>query len=392
MMKHKQITSITAIAVILALFGLGACAPAPAPAPVVEQVEVVVEVTRVVEVEGETIVEIEEIVITAIPEAVEEVEEPAGDVIDSDMEIKAALIIPGVHTDFGWNYVAFQALSNLKSMVPQVSRIDYTELAGPGDAEKIIRDYIAAGYNLIFVHGYQFKEGVDRVVAENPENVYVAITEGTEADLVEGYVSYVSPEGQEASYILGNLAAGVSNNGKVGIISGMESVDVVRNVAGFKAGVDAYEDGAQEVTMTVVGHWDDPGAGKKAAEAMMIAGVDVIYCMGDGTSIGVIQAVTEARAAGEDVYYIGYPSDQHAAFSDTVLSSIVYDFNDIFIQQANDVLLGNFGKQGYSITLGDGVDVAPYYQFEEDVPDDVKAKMMENEEAILKGDIIVPGK
>lgn len=307
----------------------------------------------------------------------------------SDMKIKAALVMPGVHTDFGWNYVAFEALSNLKSQVPNVTQIDYTELVGPGDVEKVLRDYIAAGYNLIFVHGYQFKEGVDKVVSEKPD-VHIVITEGTEADLVDGYVSYISPEGHEASYILGTLAAGLSKTGKTGIISGMESVDVNRNVQGFEAGIKAYDNGKQEVTMTVVGNWDDPGAGKKAAEAMLIAGIDVIYCMGDGTSSGVIQAVTEAREAGKEIYYIGYPSDQHAGFSDTVLTSIVYNFNDTFLQQANDVLSGDFGKQGYSVSLNKGITIAPFYQFEESVPAELKTKMQEVEDSIVKGEISVP--
>jgi basic membrane protein A and related proteins len=353
-MKHNYLLkTISVMLIILFLLGLGACTPAPAAAP-----------------------------------------QPAGNpgvvAIDSNKQIKAALIMPGVHTDFGWNYVAFHALSNLKSKVPQVTEIGYTELVGPSDAEKAIRDYVAAGYNLIFVHGYQFKEGVDQVVKDKPANVYIAVTEGSQPDLVAGYVSYISPEGQDASYMLGLLAAGMSKTGKVGIISGMESVDVNRNVGGFKPGVKAYQDGKQAVTMTVVGNWDDPAAGKKAAEAMMVAGVDVIYCMGDGTSIGVIQAVTEARKAGKDVYYIGYPSDQHAAFSDTVLSSIVYDFDNIFIQHARDALLGNFGKQGYSLKLDDGITIAPYYQFEKNVPDQVKTKMKEAETAILSGKLKVP--
>ncbi len=57
--------------------------------------------------------------------------------------------------------------------------------------------------------------------------------------------------------------------------------------------------------MTVVGNWDDPGAGKKAAEAMLIAGIDVIYCMGMGPAVGY-PGRTEAREAGKEIYYIGY--------------------------------------------------------------------------------------
>jgi basic membrane protein A and related proteins len=384
-MNSKRFLPI--IAVILTttmLLGLAACSPAPAPAPAAPAAPQQVEVTRIVEKQATVIsTVVKEVVVTSTPAP--EQKEDLG-----NMQIKAALVMPGVHTDFGWNYVAFEALSNLISTLPaNITRIDYTELVEPGDAEKVLRDYIAAGYNLIFVHGYQYKEGVDKVMADKPKNVYIVIVEGTQADLIDGSVSFISPEGNGASYVLGTLAAGMSNNKNVGIISGMESVDVNRNVAGYKAGVEAFGNGTK-VGMTIVGNWDDPSAGKKAAEAMMTAGVDVIYCMGDGTSIGVIQGVSEAQKAGKKVFYIGYPSDQHAAFSDIVLTSIVYNFKDSFLNQAKDVLLGKFGKQGYAISLGKGVSIAPFYQFEDTVPADLKATMADKEAAILKGSITVP--
>lgn len=305
-------------------------------------------------------------------------------------EIKAALIMPGVHTDFGWNYVGFTALANLKAKMPEVKKIDYTELVEPGAAEKTIRDYIAGGYNLIFVLGYQYKEGVDRVVAEKPANVHIAVCEGSDKDLIAGLVSYYEPKGNTASYILGVLAAGMSKTGKVGVISGMESVDVNRDLAGFKPGVEGYDNGKQQVTNSVVGRWDDPAQGKTVAEGMINAGVDVIYCMGDGTSLGVMQAVQEARAANKDIYYIGYPSDQHAAFNDVVLTSIVYDWNDAYLNLAKDVLNGSFGKQGYSISIDKGVTIAPFYQFEDAVPAALKAKMDDVKAKIIKGDLKVP--
>lgn len=306
-------------------------------------------------------------------------------------EIKAALIMPGIHTDFGWNYVGFQALTNLKKSIPQVKRIGYTELVGPPDVEKVLRDYMISGYNLVFVLGYQFKEGVDRVLKDKPKNFYVAIIEGTQVDLIKDFCTYLAPMGNTASYVLGILAGGVTKTNKVGVLSGMESVDVLRNIAGFIPGVKNVNPEA-EVIHTVIGRWDDAPGGKQAANAMINSGIDVIYCMGDGTSIGVMEAVKEAREKDKRVFYIGYPANQYETASSIVLSSIVYDWTEVFQKVAQDVLNGTFGQQGYSITLGAGIDIAPFYQFEEEVPQQVKDAMKAARDKIESGAINVPVK
>ena len=304
-------------------------------------------------------------------------------------EIKAALIMPGIHTDFGWNYVGFQALSNLKKAIPQVKRIGYTELVGPPDLEKVLRDYQISGYNLVFVLGYQFKEGVDRVLKDKPKNFHVAIIEGSPADLIKDFCTYLAPMGNTASYVLGVLAGGMTKTNKVGVLSGMESVDVLRNIAGYIPGVKSINPGAK-VVHTVIGRWDDAPGGKQAANAMINSGIDVIYCMGDGTSIGVMEAVKEARGKGKRVFYIGYPANQYETASNIVLSSIIYDWTEVFQKVAQDALNGSFGRHGYDITLGSGIDIAPFYQFEEEVPQKVKDAMSVARQKIESGDLKVP--
>jgi len=122
----------------------------------------------------------------------------------------------------------------------------------------------------------------------------------------------------------------------------------------------------------------------------MAKGVDVIYCQGDGTSLGVIQAVKSARDAGKDIYYIGYPVDQSVLAPGYVLTSLVYDYSDILASQVNDIYNGQYGQGKYTIELGKGMELALFYNFDPMVPQDAKDMIAKAREDILAGRLTVP--
>jgi len=83
----------------------------------------------------------------------------------------------------------------------------------------------------------------------------------------------------------------------------------------------AYEKGARdidketEVLFTVAGSWSDPTKGRDIAAALFSQGVDIIYSIAGGTSVGVIN---EAKKQGK--YCIGVDSNIIAFAPDTILA------------------------------------------------------------------------
>ncbi|OYT51733.1 MAG: hypothetical protein B6U73_01295 [Desulfurococcales archaeon ex4484_204] len=306
-------------------------------------------------------------------------------------ELKVAVILPGTVTDYGWDYAPVIALNKLEAMslpIPIVSH-KYVELVEPAEAEGVMRSLIAAGYNWIWAWGFQYREAVLKVAKTAPEGVYFTINEGKPEDVIPGKVEIIDEWPHKTAYLAGIIAASVSKTKKLGGIDGMETLHLKLAEAGFVAGAKAYDPNIKYYRV-IVGGWGDPEGGKRAAESLMAMGVDVIFCQGDGTSLGVIEAVKKARDEGKEVYYIGYPVDQSVIAPGYVLTSLNYDYSDILKQQVYDMYYGRFGNGKYSIELGRGMELAPFYNFDPEIPERAKKMVREAREKILKGELVVP--
>jgi len=307
-----------------------------------------------------------------------------------DVPLKVGVILPGTVTDYGWDYAPLVALNELeyKELAIPITKHKFVELVEPAEAEGAIRDLIAVGYNWIWLWGFQYREAA-LAVAPDVEGVYFMINEGKPEDAIPGKVDVIDEWPHKTAYLLGIVAASMSNTKKIGAVSGMESLHIVLGAAGFVAGAKAY-DSTITFNNVYVGGWADPEGGRVAAESLMAVGVDVIYCQGDGTSLGVIGAVKTARDEGKDVHYIGYPVDQSMLAPGYVLTSIVYDYSDILKAQIQDIYAGEYGKGKYTIELGKGMEIASFFNFDPEVPERAKDMIAEARRKILSGEIVVP--
>jgi basic membrane lipoprotein Med (substrate-binding protein (PBP1-ABC) superfamily) len=55
-----------------------------------------------------------------------------------------------------------------------------------------------------------------------------------------------------------------------------------------------------------------------------------------------------------------------------------------------DIYAGKYGQGKYTIELGKGMELAPFYNFDPIVPKKAKEMIREVREKILKGEIVVP--
>ena len=305
-------------------------------------------------------------------------------------ELKVGVILPGTVTDYGWDYAPLVALNKLETIdLPiRITEHKFVELVEPGDAEGAARDLVSVGYNWIWAWGFQYREAI-LAVASGTQGVYFLINEGKAGDAIPGKVDVIDEFPHKTAYLLGIIGGSMSRTKKVGAVSGMESLHIVLGEAGFKAGAQAY-DPSITFDHIYVGGWADPEGGRVAAESLIAKGVDVIYCQGDGTSLGVIQAVKAARDSGKEVFYIGYPVDQSVLAPGYVLTSNVYDYSDILSSMVKEIYLGKYGLGKYSIELGKGMEMAPFYNFDDQIPQRAKEMVAKAREEMLSGKLIVP--
>jgi basic membrane protein A len=257
---------------------------------------------------------------------------------------QVALLTPGPISDRSWNGGAYDGLMAIRdSLGAQVSHV---QTKTPAEFEENFRQYGAQGYDLVIGHGFEFQDAAVRVGPEFPRTLYVT----TSGNTVRANVAGIQFAFEEASYLAGILAAGMTKSGTIGAIGGTELPPVKRSF-------EAYAAGARSVTphinvvVSYVGNWDDLSAGKEQALAQIGRRIDVIFQNADAAGLGVFQAAKESGST----YVIGANADQNAVAPEVTLGSVVIDLRRAFLLVAREVRSGQFRPRVVSLGVRDNV-------------------------------------
>src|SRR5919106_6185544 len=85
---------------------------------------------------------------------------------------------------------------------------------------------------------------------------------------------------QEATYLLGALAAMMSKNGTIGFIGGERYPNIINIFEGYKQGAKDVSPG-MKVLSTYLDNWDDPAAGIMAGLSQINSGADLLLHVAD---------------------------------------------------------------------------------------------------------------
>lgn len=293
--------------------------------------------------------------------------------------MKVAVILFGSADDAAWNASMYDAVMRVKD--DYNLDVHYSEHIGGADVERVARDYASRGYELIIAHGSAYGEHIARIAPDFPDTFFMHGHSMEVADNISSYWTYY----HEGGFVAGALAAYLSETKKMGVVAGLAIPSVIMGSEGFKAGAE-YVDPDITVNITYIGSFEDPAGGKEAALAQIEGGADVICILGNGTGLGSISAVTEL-----DVLAIGFYGDQHNRAPEHVVTSVMNVWDPIVIKALEDIKAGKFGNNTYYPNLEDGsVAMAPYFYFEDKIPQEVKDDVEEIKAKIFAGEIEVP--
>jgi basic membrane protein A len=258
--------------------------------------------------------------------------------------MRVGLITPGSIADAAWNSGAYRGLLEIRDSLGV--RVSQVEARTPAEQEEALRTYAAQGYSLVFAHGFEFQAAAERVSRQYPATVII-VTSGERA------VSNVAPlifRLEEASYLCGMVAGGMTKSNVIGFVGGIELPPI-------KAAYDGWVRGAQAVNPRVqarqiyLNSFDDAAAGREAALALIRVGADMLHHNADAAALGLFQAVKETPG----VYAFGANSDQTQLAPDRVLGSAIIDLPRAFLLVAREVRDGKFVPRVESFGLASGV-------------------------------------
>jgi basic membrane lipoprotein Med (substrate-binding protein (PBP1-ABC) superfamily) len=199
---------------------------------------------------------------------------------------------------------------------------------------------------LVFAHGFEFQGPAERVSAEYPNTVFI-VTSGSRA---HGNVAPLIFRLEEASYLAGMVAGGLTRTNVLGFVGGIELPPI-------KAAYDGWVNGARSVNPKVktreiyLNSFDDAAAGREAALALIRIGADMFHHNADAAALGVFQAVKESPG----VYIFGANADQSALAPGRVVGSAVIDLPRALLLVAKEVKSRTFRPKVESFGLESGV-------------------------------------
>ena len=309
---------------------------------------------------------------------------PAPRAADDDGGPRVALLTAGPVSDAGWYAGAYEGLMLLRDSLG--ARVSHQQTRTPAEFDEAFLSYGSQRYDLVFAHGFEYQDAAIRAGERFPEMTVVVSGGGR---IRENVVPLIF-ELEQATYLAGMVAAGVSRTGVVGMVGGVEIPPVQGTFRAFEAGAAAVN---PEVTVleAFTGNWDDVAAAKEAAVAQIRRGADVLIHNVDAASFGVFQAVREAAASGRSTWALGMNRDQNEVAPDVILGSAVIRIPQAFLETARRWQAGGLG--GAAVYAGSAervIDYVPNPLLLGRVPPALAERIEDARAAIRAGTLDVP--
>jgi len=153
---------------------------------------------------------------------------------------------------------------------------------------------------------------------------------------------------EEATYVLGVIAARESKSGKAGLVGGINVPSIASSFLAFKAGAQSVNP-KFEVKEIYTGNFEDLGAAKVATLSLINAGCDFIFHQANEAGRGVFQACTERK-----VRCFGANADQTSLAPEVVVASAVLDVPAAYVLMARTVKEGRFKPEIQHFGMNEG--------------------------------------
>jgi basic membrane protein A and related proteins len=273
--------------------------------------------------------------------------------------------------------------------------VQVLESTSESDFEPNMQTFTTGDCDLIVPVGFLLEAVTLEAAAANPEQDF-AIVDVFNAEEVENVLG-LNFNTDEAAFLAGYASAATTESGTLGTYGGINIPPVTIFMDGFLAGVNYFNeetggdvqligwDGSEGQFTENFTNLDD---GRRITESLLDNGADTILPVAGpvgGGSAAAIQDRGEGRLIWVDTD--GYESTD---FGDIMFTSIQKQLDVAVFDAIEAKLNGTFEGGNYFGTLeNDGVALAPFHDFDADVPQEVKDELETIREGIIAGEIEV---
>ena len=303
---------------------------------------------------------------------------------------KAEVFCIGLVTDVGevddksFNQSAWEGAQQAATELGGIT--NYVETKDAKDYMANMQLFIDKGYDVIVTVGFAMGTATVDAAKANPNVKFIGVDQGQWAETVPNVIGLIFHEDQ-SGFLAGALAAQMTKTNTIAAVLG---TDLIPPVVAFKEGYEAgakyikpdinvistYHPGGLDVAFT------DPEWGATTAAQAIQNGADIVFGAGGKTGNGAL--IETAGTPG--LYCIGVDTDQWETVPEAhpcLISSAMKLISPSLVDLLKSAEAGTWNAGNYYGAAG----LAPYHDFEDDVPQDVKDKINEIDAGLKDGSI-----
>lgn len=304
-------------------------------------------------------------------------------------------------SDRSFNQAAWEAMTKAESQLGV--EVSHLAQSGSTDFMALGQQFVDRGCSLIVGMGFDLKEPIASLAPSNPD-IDFALVDDTLDEEADNTTSLIY-QSDEASFLGGYLAAGMSKTGVVGVYGNKPIPPVALYMDGFVYGVRHYNEVHDADVKAIgwnpdtqkgqfVGSFTDVNKGKLITESQLQQDADVIFPV--ALPVGTAAAVREAGGPAEGVYMLWIDSDgcvQDPEYCDLIVSTVEKRINTTLYDVIASAVDGDFPAGEYVGTLeNDGVGLSSYGDLEDAVPAKLKQEIEQLGADIAAGEVPVDGR
>ncbi|MFI5591248.1 BMP family ABC transporter substrate-binding protein [Amycolatopsis sp. NPDC051758] len=297
--------------------------------------------------------------------------------------IRVAIILGGIQNDGGFNQAGASAVRALQDE-GQISGQIRESVATARDAEPIVRQFAADGYDLVIGWSATFADSLYQVAGEFPKTKFMVTGDATDKQKTTPNVETWNYSAEEFGYLLGWIA-GQTRLTPIGVVDGQALPSQKRKWHGFELGVHAVNPGAEVRAPVYTGSWEDAQAANQATVAQLGAGAHLIATNSEGYSPGVA-----AAAAARNVATVGMSSATSDAAKKVNVGRARLDMLPILRAVLDRLKTGKFGGQTSVSTIANHslvLDTITKVEATPALPDDLQARAADLAQQLADGKI-----
>jgi basic membrane protein A and related proteins len=270
------------------------------------------------------------------------------------------------------------------------------ESTAEADFEPNIQEFVDQDCDLIVTVGFLLGEATEAAAQDNPDQNFAIVDFAYDEDYDNLREMVFATE--EAAFLAGYVAAGMTETGTIGTYGGINIPPVTVFMDGYLAGASYYnQENGTDVQVEgwdgndglFTGNFESQDDGRNVTDSLLQAGADIIMPVAGPVGLGTAAAL-EDFGDGAMIWVDTDGFESVEQFGSLIMTSVMKNMDVAVFDAVQSGVDGAFeGGLAVGTLENDGVGIAPFHDFEDEIPDEIKDAIEELRAGIIAGDISV---